>query len=354
MKTVQRLYLKDFLALLALLAVGLSAIFALLDLTGKIDDFILGKAPAEALGLYALYNIPRFLLYLLPLSVLICSLFTFSQASRRREITAIKSAGGRLRTVFYPFVAAGVLLSIFSFFVGEVVAPDFAKRAADLEASVEGKERDVSFKDGGLWLKDSNGNPVKVDLYIAEKKAAEGLTIFVIGSKSLEAEITARRADWDGRAWVLEDVVRYDMATGKTEKLRTMEYEGLASPEVFSGKVKTPDEMGLFELYGYMKRLKKAGFRNVKLSVDINSKISFPLINIVMMLLGIALSLEVGIGSGLFSAGLGLLISLLYWFSYTFALSMGYAGILPPFISAWLVPFSFGAFSVYLYARMPE
>jgi lipopolysaccharide export LptBFGC system permease protein LptF len=43
-----------------------------------------------------------------------------------------------------------------------------------------------------------------------------------------------------------------------------------------------------------------------------------------------------------------------YWLAYTAALSLGYAGILPPVISAWLVPLAFGAVSVYLFTTIPE
>ena len=90
------------------------------------------------------------------------------------------------------------------------------------------------------------------------------------------------------------------------------------------------------------------------MAVDLDSKISFPLVSLFMTLLGISLAVRVNLGGGLISAGLGLLISLCYWFSYTFSLSMGYAGVIPAFFSAWTVPFSFGALSVYLFARMPE
>jgi lipopolysaccharide export system permease protein len=73
-----------------------------------------------------------------------------------------------------------------------------------------------------------------------------------------------------------------------------------------------------------------------------------------MMMLGIALSLRMSLGGGLFSAGLGLLISLLYWLSYTFSLSMGYAGVIPAVLSAWTVPLIFGALSIYLFLHISE
>jgi lipopolysaccharide export system permease protein len=354
MKTIQRLYLKDFLKLLLLLVLGLSAIFSLLNLSGRLESFMPSKPSALSLVLYAVYNTPRFFIYLLPMSVLICSLFTFSQAFRRKEIVAIKTAGGRLRSLFIPFLAAGICLSILAFLMGEMVLPDFSRRSVELKNTLSGKSGKISFTDGALWLKDKKGSPVRIDLYVENKKIAEGIGIYVMGKDFLKEEITAQKAYWNGSTWILENVDRYDMTTGKMERLKTMEYADLGSPDLFSENIKKPDEMGIVELYRYMQRLQKAGFRNTKLAVDINSKLSFPLINFFMILLGISLSLKMNLGGGLFSAGLGLLISLLYWFGFTFSLSLGYAGILPPVAAAWIVPLVFGSAAVYLFVKIPE
>jgi lipopolysaccharide export system permease protein len=354
MKTIQRLYLKDFIKLLFVLAAGLSIIFSLLDLISRIDDFMPGRPSTADLGLYALLTMPKFSLYLLPMSVLICSLFTFSQAFHRKEITAIKTAGGRLRTLFRPFIAAGIVLSLLAFITGEIVVPHFSKKAAELKNSFEGRGKMLAFSDGGLWLKSKDGSPIKIDLYVIEKKIAKGISIFITDKDFLKERIMAEKASWNGAMWVLSDVVKYDIRTGRMDKFKTMDYPDLESPDFFSEEIKTTDEMGISELYRYMQRLKNAGFRNMKLAVDINSKISFPLINVFMMLLGISLSVRVGFGGALFSAGLGLLISLIYWFSYTFSLSLGYAGMLPPFLSAWLIPFVFGILALHLFANIPE
>ncbi len=354
MKIVQRLYLKDFLKLLSMLVLGLSGIFSLIDLSGRLDSFIPGKPSVPSLVLYAVYNMPRFFIYLLPMAVLICSLFTFSQAFRRKEIVAIRTAGGRLKSLFTPFVAAGICLSIVAFLMGEMVLPDFSKRSVELQNTLSGKSKKIAFNEGALWLKDKEGSPVKIDLYVEDKKVAEGIEIFITGEDFLKEEITAQKAYWDENTWILENVRKYNMETGKIENLKKMEYPDLGSPDLFSENIKKPDEMGIAELYRYMQKLRNAGFSDTKLAVDINSKISFPLINFFMILLGISLALRMNLGGGLFSAGLGLLIGLCYWFGFTFSLSMGYAGILPPALAAWTIPLAFGTAAVYLYATIPE
>lgn len=354
MKIIQRLYLKDFFRLLILISFGLSFIFSLIDLIGKIDNFRSAKASFWSLALYALFSMPRFLLYLLPMSVLICSLFTFTQAFRRHEMSAIKAAGGRLKTLFYPFIITGILISLFAFVTSEVVVPDFTKKASDLQNRLEGKEKKTAFSNGVIWLKGNDGSPVKIDLYAEEKKTARGISIFISGENFLKEQISAQEAFWDGKIWVLNNVKKYHVETGEIENVKRMEYAGLESPDLFTNELKTPDEMGIYELYGYIQRMKNAGFSNLKLIVDLNSRISFPLINVFMMLLGIALSSRGKKGGGLFTAGLGLLISIFYWLGFTFSLSIGYAGIIPPVLAAWSIPFLFGSLAVYLFATMPE
>ena len=354
MKIIQRLYLKDFLKLLLLISGGLSVIFSLLEIVDKIGYFMPGKSSVASLLLYAFFSVPKLFLYVLPMSVLTCSLFTFSQAVHRKEITAIKAAGGKLRSLSNPFIVMGIFLSLFAFITGEFIVPDFSNRAANLKNFLEGKSRRLNVTEGGLWLRSKDGSPVKIDLYVAERKTAEGVSVFVLGDDSLKEKIVAAKARWNGETWIFEDVSKYNVSTGSVEHFKTITYGSLESPDFFEEDLKGAAEMGIAELYRYTQRLKRAGFRNLKLAVDLHSKISFPLVSLFMMILGMALSLRMRLGGGLFSAGLGLLISLLYWLSYTFSLSMGYSGVIPALISAWTVPLIFSALAIYLFFHIPE
>lgn len=340
--------------MLVVITFGLSLIFSLLDVIGKMDDFKPDTFSAGRVTLYALFRMPRLLLYLLPVSVLISSLFTFSQAYRRFEIPAIKVAGGRLREFFYPFIVTGILISLFAFMINEVVAPDFSRRAIAIKNELKGKAKKYVFREGSMWLKNINGDPVKIHLFIFEKQIVHGIDIFVLGDSVLRERISAEKAFWNGTIWTLENVTRYDFDTGTIKELKTLDYHDLEAPEIFAEKIKKPEEMNISELYRYAERLKNAGFRNVRLAVDLHSKISFPFINIFMMVLGISLSSRKTLGSGLISAGLALLICLFYWFGYTFMLSLGYAGIIIPVIAAWIMPSLFAVLSLYLFATVQE
>ena len=359
MLIIQRHYLKEFFKLLSLIGTGLALIFSILDLIDKIDEFMPGRPSLESLLLYILFNFPKYLLYLLPVAVLTCSLFIFSQASRNRELVAIKAVGGKLKAIFYPFVISGILVTVFAFITGEVIVPDFSRRSNELKSTIKNKDKKLMFKEGTLWLRSTDGSPVRIELYIPEMKLAKGVSIFVFREDLLRERIEAEGAEWkevqsSKGIWRLKNVIVYNIIDKKITNVQELDYPYLESPDFFSEGIKKPEEMGIGELYRYVERLKRAGFRNTKLVVDLNSKVSYPLINLFMMLLGISLSMRSRFGGGLFAAGLGLLISTLYWVVYTVTLSMGYAGIVPAAIAAWMVPAAFGIATGFLFKNIQE
>ncbi|NCO83907.1 MAG: hypothetical protein COZ31_09610 [Nitrospirae bacterium CG_4_10_14_3_um_filter_44_29] len=359
MLIIQRHYLREFFKVLTLIAAGLALMFSLLDLIDKIDDFLPYKPPIKSLMLYVAFNFPRYLLYLFPMAILLCSLFVIGQAKRREEITAIKAAGGRLRTLFLPFLFGGIVLSLFGFILGEMIAPEFSTRASELKNSIMKKGKKFSFKEGTMWLRAADGSIVKIGLYMPEEKISKNISIFKLGAERLQERIEAEGAKWldvkgsDGK-WMLENVTVYDIEQSSMKNYKSLEYPFIGSPAVFAEEIRKPEDMGIRELLRYTKRLEAAGFRNLKLTVDLNSKISYPVINFFMVLLGISLPMRGKAGGGLITTAVGIFISLLYWFSHAMSLSMGYAGIIPPVIAAWLVPLVFAVIAVKFFIKIHE
>jgi lipopolysaccharide export system permease protein len=359
MRTIRRLYIREFFKMLGILALGLSLIFSLLDLVDKIDDFMPGGPSVGKFALYVLLNMPKYLYYLLPTASLISCLFIFSQASRNMELVTIKASGGRLKNLFYPFVVLGLLLSALGFVIGEVIVPDFSEKADELKGSPAKNEEKLSFREGTLWLRGKDGAFIKIDLYVPGKKMARGVSVFIIGDNRLKKRIEAGEAFWDGARgsgglWKFNNVVIYDFENGAVVHDSEMDYKYLDSPDLFGKRLKRVEEMDIKELYRYTKRLEAAGFSDTKLLVDLNSKVSYPLSNLFMVILGISLSVLSRIGGGLFAAGFGILISFIYWLLYTLMLSMGYTRLIPPTISTWVAPMIFGIVAIFLFRKIPE
>jgi lipopolysaccharide export system permease protein len=359
MKIIHRYFLREFLTIMSILTLGLALIFSLLDLIDKIDDFLPGKLTMFRLAEYILLTLPKYLYYLLPMALLICSLFVFSQASRNKEIIAFKAIGGRTKKLFYPFIIAGLLFSLFSFSIGEFIVPAFATQTLEFRKSFMKNADKVTFKEGTIWMRGTDGSPVRIELYVPKNNIAKGVSIFILGEGTLKKRMEAEEARWNRNreakgVWELKNVIIYDLEKGGVSRTVEMDYTNLESPDFFTKGMKKPEEMGIVDLYRYTAKLKAAGFRDEKLIVDMHSKISYPVANLFMMILGISLSVMSSIGGGLIAAGLGISISFIYWLGYTFMLSMGYTRILPPAVATWMMPVIFSIVAVYLFKNVPE
>jgi lipopolysaccharide export system permease protein len=348
--------MKEFARLFTLICMGLALILTLLNLIKRIEDLISYKPSALDILYYASLSFPLYFLHLMPVSALMCSLYTVGHATRTKEMMAVMAAGGRLKRLLMPFVIAGVVLSMLGFVLGEFVVPACSKQARELKNSITHKTKVPSILlDGKLWLRTRNGSVVKADLFIEEEDSFRGINVFRISDGELKEIIRADEARFEGRdnTWVLRDVKRYDAETGEVMTVRDMRFPLLNSPEVFREEVQKPHEMGFMELKRYLGRLEEAGFRNTRLKVEMNSKLSYPLVSFFMVVLGISFAAKRSMG-GLVATAVGLLVSLLYWLGYTMALSFGYAGILHPLLAAWAVPFFFGVVSAWLFRKIPE
>jgi len=363
MKIIQRYYLKEFLKLFAIIACGLGLVFSLMELINKINDFIPNRPSMGDLLLYSGLNMPQYLLYLMPMAALISGLFVFGEAARKKETTAVKASGGSIKALLMPFVYSGVLLSIAGFLISEFVVPDFSRKVHLLRDTLSNRENVLTSKEGTVWLR-AKGAIVKIDLFLPERGVVQGVSIMKMDDYMLTERIEADSAQWKPAwetaenpkrgIWYLGGVTEYRIKDGTVVTYKELQSDIIDSPDIFREDMQKPEEMNVRELAAYTKRLTKAGFRNTKLTVDIHSRISYPLINLIMLVLGIALASKGHMGGGLITAAIGIFISLLYWVGYTGTLSLGYTGILPPFVAAFFMPVLFGGVTVYLFRPIPE
>ncbi len=354
MTIIERYYIKEFLYTLFIITTGLSLLFGIFELLDKLDEFLKFAPVFSRLLLYWLYISPKYLLYLLPISILMCTLLIFGKASRHREIIAIKASGERMKKLFIPFILLGIFFVGFDFVMGEFIVNPLTLRAKDMEYKLKRKTDRVIYKEGNLWLKGKEGMLLNAEIYLPEKGILKNVSIFYLKKALLTEIIKADKGIWNGKQWVLKNVKKYDLLTSEIVRMKNLNFDAIKSPKIYNESVLKPEEMSFRDLYKYNKRLNEIGYRNSKILVDMYSKISYPFTCFFTVLIGIAISARYRMGSGLINAGIGLIISIFFWITYTMAISLGYSGILPPFISAWVVPFCFGLAGLYFYVKIPE
>ncbi|MEC4684173.1 MAG: LptF/LptG family permease [Nitrospirota bacterium] len=352
MNRLQRLYIREFGVLLLIVSCMLSAVFSVIFIVERIDELMPYRQTTETLILLGALKIPEYLRYLLPMAALLCSIFVISSASRRNEITAIKAAGINLRRFFIPFIIAGVLLVTIDFVIAEFIAPASLRKSNDIIYSLKGG-KNISYQEGNIWIRAKNGLLVRAKLFVPQEMELYGISVFYLHDGRLTKRIEAEKGVWSGQDWRLQEVREFDLNRNTVRYMPEKLLKGVGETEIIEREKNRLSEMSVMELIRHEKRLEDAGYMNTKLKVDIQSRLSYPLANLFMVMIGIFLSLKSRKGKGMVSAGAGILISLAYWVIYTLSLSLGYAGGLPPMVSAWIVPVIFLALGVVLYFRIP-
>ena len=175
-----------------------------------------------------------------------------------------------------------------------------------------------------------------------------------IRQHTLKGRIDAESARWEKGRWVFRQgfVRRFDREGEHAAHFNELMIPGLKeSPESFEKAEEDPKALSYWELERYIQRLKQSGSRVQKYLVELYLKISFPLTNLIVVLIGTALSVRVRRGGLAISFGLAVFISFVYYAIIRTGQALGHSGTLPPLIAAWLGNLVFGVLGLELLRR---
>ena len=356
MKILRKYFLVEFFKYFGIFILSFTAIAIIAEFFDKADEFYSNQPSLSLIARYLLLQAPRVMLYALPFASLFSILITIGIASKWRETIIIRASGSSTKKLLSYFLVLGAVISFVALILGETVVPLAASTATYIR-KVEILKQTPKIIQGeeSLWLRGLDESLIRIRGFVEDKEKILRTSIFTFNKAfGLKKRIEANEAEWvDGR-WVLKDVVIFDFESNTTEKHATYETTSLEEPNIFREEIKKPQEMNFFELYTYYSRLEKAGFKNLKYSVRLYEKLAYPTINFVMILFGIALALNANWGGGIRAAGLGVVISVLYWFLYSTSISFGNTGILKPWLAPWISPIVFCIIGAFFYARIKE
>ncbi len=338
MKILDRYIITEFMKSVLYGLFGFVFIYSIVDLFEKLSRFIDKKASILSVCKYYFYQVPFVVILVLPVAVLLSLFFTLGVMVRRNELVAMKSAGISLNRVLLPLIIGGLFLSGAVFGLAEVVAP-VANRRKDAIKRVELDKLppiDYKYRKDMFYL--GSGNRLYfAKVFDGRKNELIEPVILQRGEGSaIVKRVDAKRAVWGDDGWEFEDVlvrtfdpdsfVRYDKAVMP---------EFTETPEDFSKIREEPDEMSYWSLKRYINEKRKAGEDVLRELVELNMKLSFPVINFVIILFGAPIAASTRRSGTAAGFAASLLISFLYWGLIQVAKSLGYHGTLHPVVAAW-------------------
>jgi lipopolysaccharide export system permease protein len=355
MKIMDRYLTGEFMKNLVLITASFISLFLIIDFFEKIRMFLSNHATFEQMASYFLFRIPMVFSQSLPAAVLLASLMTCGALSRHSEIVAMKANGISLYRIALPLLAIAALVCLLVFLLSEWITPYTNERAEHIRlVDVQKQSSPGSFKQDQIWYRGEKGI-YNFRLFDVRSNTLQGITIHYLDrDMKLTMRLDAERGEWKEGRWLFHNVLIARFQKGEFPVLERSTQQVVDLPEKpsdFKIVQRDVEAMGYFELKRYILKLRSDGYDATRYVVDLHGKIAFPLVGIILAVIGIAFSLrsERSGGQGI---GAGLVIGFSYWLVYAFGLSLGRSGALPPLIAAWFANILFGVGSVLLIPRI--
>ncbi len=304
MRTIHRLIFGEVIYAVTFVTLGFLALFSFFDVVEQIQNIGNPKSPdyqlPQALTYVALL-IPSHLYELLPITVLIGTIFVMARFAQSSEFTILRTSGLGPTRALKILLAAGAGFVVFTFAVGDYLTPWSDRTAQLLKARYDGN---ITVGRTGAWLREKQHYAqfaVNVTA-IAPDGRMLGLRIFEFDNRGRVVSMThaesARFAGVD--AWVLADAQRTEFAADaekddKTaqgppvERTKMAEYRWRTeiSAEMVSTAVLKPDRMGTIDLFQYIRHLDANGQTAQRYEIEFWKKVFYPLSCLVMVVLAL-------------------------------------------------------------------
>jgi len=356
-RILDRYVLGRFLAALATALVAFLAIFIVLDLFEKLDDFIDQGVPLAAVGAYYAFRVPEILLLMLPIGMMLACIFSLGSHARNNEFLATLAAGISMRRTLLPVLVVGLLVSGAALLVGETVAPRAAEKvnAIQDEWIKPGRQRSMRVRTNLSYLGDG-GRLFRIGRLDVEKGRMEEVVAQRLEGNALVERIDAREAVWENGVWVFRDgYFRRFAGDGLSEAVA---FQERAEPEIVEtpadlAKIpKNQRQMSYRELSAYVAKAKASGGEVRKEEVDLHMKIAFPFTSFLVVLLGSPLAALLRRGGNALGFSLALVICFVYYLAIRVGQSLGYNAVLAPLHAAWIANAVFLALGALLFRRL--
>ena len=327
-------------------------IFLVVDVIEDVDKMLDSSLTFNQYSLIYLYSIPQYINIAFPMTILIATVMAFTLLQKNNEVTALKASGVSIYRLSIPFILIGVLSSVGMFYFENTVVTQSNVLKSDLEKKYYNKNLNKKINRNILMQVNEN-ETIIIEKFDYRKKIAKNISLQKFIDNKVISRIDAEQLIWnDDDSWTTKNATYRSFNDNNTyiSLPDSIININLNPVDLIQSTIK-PEEMDYWSLSSFISRLKKNGREYEKWLVDLYFKTAFPFSNILMVLFGIALTIKrprtnflVGIGSSVF-------VIFIYYIMIKTGQTMGYNGLLSPFISVWIANIIFFISGLFLLSK---
>jgi lipopolysaccharide export system permease protein len=350
-------YAKIFLMCFA----GLMTIYLVIDFFEKVRRFLRYDSDIVSMLTYFALKIPAISFQVAPFAILMATLLTLGLLSRSNEITAMRSCGISLLWITSPFLffATGVALILLAF--SSTIIPLALEKAEEVRLiQIEKKPVPLTVKAIQPWARISADALMHINKIDVGGEILRDIHLFHFDSAfRLDLMTEAAEAHYTPEGWILLNGNQRRFQPDKTVDLDLFTEQLVDIPLIpddFTTSLTGNSETMTFqEIRNYVGRFRHEGISFARLLTDYYGRLAFPLVTVIMVLVGIALSLRrSGVRGRSMAMGIGqaLIVGFCYWTTHSIAIALGRGGVLAPMLAGWLANILFLSFGLYLLLKV--
>ena len=325
------------------------AVFIAVDLIENLDEFIDSGVAWSYIFRYYLYFAPYVMYLILPVTLLLSTLFSLGSMSNRNEITAMKASGVSVYRMLMIVAIPAFLLSVTLLVFGETLVPYFNKKRMDIYREQVKKVPPSSASRRGRIYFVENNRIIHINHFNGETASAFDVDIMNIQGNEIVSRMDADQMIYRKNHWIIYNCVFRDFIGDSVD----VRYESMCENREFKFtpadllKIQAePEEMNYWELKDFIQQLRETGADALRWRVELEEKLAPPFAAFIIVIFGVPIAVVKRRSGLMVGFGISLLVAFLYFGSTKSTLVLGYKGLIDPFLAAWSGHILFGILGI--------
>lgn len=298
-----------------------------------------GSVPAATLVWLTLLRLPAYTEILLAFAVLVGSIASMLQLSRRSELAVIRAAGMSVWQFISPGIVLAFILGVLTVVFYNPLAASARAQAEELFAEVFGKESNFLKTRAGSWLRQDGADGSSV--LNAGGVSDGGLRLFTVTIFQFDREgrfverIEAKQATLQDGYWELQDALVAGVGR-QPERYERYLVSTYLTPERVQDALGSVISLSFWQLPAVIDVVERAGLSAAPYRVQYEMLLSRPLLLICMVLFAATVSLKSFRSGGIQTmVAVGMLGGLGFFLLAEVSRQIGVAGLVSPRVAIW-------------------
>ena len=340
---------REFFIGILMIMFGLICLFAFFDFIQEIGDLGKGSYGILQAILFVILSIPGHIYEVIPLAVLIGSMYSIGQLSYNYEFNVMRASGYSIKKIAVSLMYTGLFFSFFTIIVGDFITPHSEKSAQQIKLGNSNSSVSQEFG-SGFWIKDGD-NFVNIENVLPDS-SLEQINIYEFDNKfNLRTIVNAKNGFFKQGEWKLSDIQQTIINKNSIEikNITSGSWKSLMRPEMMNALIISPQKMSTINLFKFINYLKQNNQKSTKYEVALWEKLIHPLMPLVMLIFAIPFGfLQERSGGKFFKMFIGIIIGIAYQILNTLIRHLSLLNDWQPFVSSLIPTLIFLFIGIYM------